>query len=223
MPDLNLELHTVELTPKDFDRAAELLAAAFYDNPSHVYIFTNQNQRLKLLKWGLKANLKLNLAPPKPIGNSFALVEADKPPGIRQIKAMAFWHPPEHSQSDLMHKIKSGWLIAPFKFGSDYRRLMEVMSEIEKIKEKVLGRDRAWYLNNMVVTEELRGTGIGTKVLKHQLETVVEPSGFPAILMTQKKANVRFYQRLGFKVATESIVGSGKYAFTNWCMMRQIA
>ena len=214
------EINTVELTSKDFDRAADLLTEAFYNNPSHVYIFTNSNTRLKLLKWGLKANLKLNLAPPKPIGKSFALVEANKPPGIRHIKAMAFWHPPECSSIGLMNKIKSGWLIAPLKFGENYQRLMEVMSAMNRIKENVLGNRKAWFLNNMVVAKELRGTGIGTKVLKNQLETVVEPSGFPVILMTQREANVRFYRRLGFEVAEESTVGSGN-AFTNWCMVWQ--
>ena len=40
--------------------------------------------------------------------------------------------------------------------------------------------------------------------------------------MTQKAGNVMFYQRLGFEVVTESKVGSGKHAFTNWCMMRHV-
>ena len=221
MKKTDRELNTVELTPKDFDSAADLLVEAFYDNPSHVYIFTNHNNRLKLLKWGLKANLKLNLAPPQPIGNSFALVEANKPPGTRQIKAMAFWHPPECGSLGLMNKIKSGWLIISWKLGKEtYHRLLEVTIAMDKIKENILGSHKAWYLNNMVVAKELRGTGIGTQVLKHQLESVVAPSGFPAILMTQREANVKFYRKLGFEVATESIVGSGKSAFTNWCMIR---
>ena len=74
----------------------------------------------------------------------------------------------------------------------------------------------------MVVAKELRGTGIGTKVLKYQLESVVDPSSFPTILMTQREANVIFYQRLGFEVADDSTIGSGEYRFTNWCMVRSI-
>ena len=215
------EINTVELTSKDFDRAAELLTEAFYNNPSHVYIFRDENTRARLLKWGQEANLKLNLAPPKPIGKSFALVEANKPPGIRQIKAMAFWYPPQRASPGLINKIKSGWLVIPWKLGKEIeRRLLEVTSTMNEIEKKVLDGKQAWFLNNMAVAKELRGTGVGTRVLKNQLETVVEPSGFPAILMTQREANVRFYQRLGFEVAKESTIGSGN-AFTNWCMVWQ--
>ncbi len=221
MKNVNTELNTIRLTPKDFDRAADLLTEAFYNNSAHVYIFANEKTRLKLLKWGLKANLKLNLAPPTPIGKSFALVKADTS-GKRQIEAMAFWHPPRCDSPSLINKITSGWLTIPWKLDREtYQRLTEVTITMDKIKENVLGDRHAWYLNNMVVANELRGKGIGSKVLQHQLETVVEPSGFPAILMTQRAANVVFYQRLGFKVVTESTIGTGEDAFTNWCMIRQ--
>jgi ribosomal protein S18 acetylase RimI-like enzyme len=215
--DTKLEIR--ELTPQDFDAAAILLAEAFYNNPSHQYIFVNESTRLKSLQWGLKANLKLNLAPLS-IGQSFALVESDRSSGIRQIKAMAFWHPPECSSPGLIAKVRSGWLFAPLKVGrATCQRLSEVMTAIEQIKEQVLAQKKAWYLNNMVVDRELRGTGIGTQLLSQQLQSLIIPSGFPAILMTQKEINVRFYQKLGFKIAHQSVIGSGQNAFTNWCLI----
>lgn len=221
MQKANIELQTVQLTPKDFDRAADLLTEAFYHNPAHVYIDPNENTRANLLKWAMIANLILNLAPPKPVGQSFTLVEADKPPGIREVKAMGFWYPPQRASLGLINKIKSGRGLSPLKFGkASYPRLVEVMSAFDEIEKKVSNGKQAWFLNNMAVAKELRGTGVGTKVLKHQLQTVVEPSGFPAILMTQREANVTFYRRLGFGIADKSTVGTGKYAFTNWCMMR---
>ncbi|MEM7760560.1 MAG: hypothetical protein AAF298_20880, partial [Cyanobacteria bacterium P01_A01_bin.40] len=73
MINKNTRLELVKLAPQDFDLAAILLAEAFYQNPSHVYIFPHDLTRLKMLQWGLKANLKLNLAQPAPIGKSFAL------------------------------------------------------------------------------------------------------------------------------------------------------
>lgn len=216
----NLKLETVELVSLDFDLAAVLLAEAFYNNPSHEYIFTDPSTRLKSLQWGLKANLKLNLAPPFPIGQSFALVESDQPPGTRQIKAMAFWHPPAYSSPNLITKVLSGWLLAPLKFGrATCQRLSEVMTATERIKEEVLAQKKAWYLNNMVVDREIRGTGIGTQLLAQQLRSRVIPSGFPAILMTQKEMNVRFYQKLGFRIFHKSLIGKGQNAFINWCLL----
>jgi ribosomal protein S18 acetylase RimI-like enzyme len=216
----NLKLETVELAPPDFDLAAVLLADAFYDNPAHEYIFVDASTRLKSLKWGLKANLKLNLASSASIGQSFALVESDQPAGIRQIKAMAFWHPPESNPSSLIAKVQSGWILAPLKFGiATSKRLSEVVMAMEQIKEQVLGQNKAWYLNNMAVDKELRGTGIGTQLLAQQLRSRVIPSGFPAVLMTQKEINVEFYQKLGFKIVHQSVIGTGQNAFINWCLL----
>lgn len=216
----NNQLNTVQLTPKDFDCASILLAKAFYDNPSHVYIFPDQSSRLKALQWGLKTYLHLNLNYPSPVGESFALVEANKQPGIRQVKAMAFWHPPNSASISLLAKITTGWFTLPFRFGwRTWQRLLEVMEAMEYEKQKAIAQNQAWYLNNMVVAKELRGTGIGTKLLNEQLQSVVIPSGFPAILMTQKEENIRFYQRLGFEIASESIIGKGENSFTNWCLI----
>ena len=212
------EINTVELKPPDFDRAADLLVEAFYDNPAHVYIFmSDESNRLKAISWASRINLNLQGS----VGSSFALVESDKPPGKRQIKQMAFWHPPNSNSINLMSMVREGLLTMPFRFGwRIFQRVIDVTEEFDAIKDRITNRQPVWYLNNMVVAKELRGTGVGTRVLKRQLESVVDPSGFPAILMTQKAGNVMFYQRLGFEVATESKVGSGEHAFTNWCMMR---
>ena len=214
------EINTVELKPSDFDRAADLLTEAFFDNPSHTYILQDIDSRAKLLKWALKANLKLNLTPPKNIGQSFALVE-DKPPGKRQIEAMGFWYPPQRASLSWINKLKSGWFMIPWKLGKqNYQRLTEVVKAMNQIEANVLNGKQAWFLNNMAIAKKLRGAGVGTRVLGHQLESVVEPSGYDAMLMTQREINVKFYQRLGFEIADKSLIGTGNNAFTNWCMMR---
>lgn len=67
----------------------------------------------------------------------------------------------------------------------------------------------------MVVAKELREKGIGSEILRQQLQSQVALSGFSAMLMTQKAENVKFYQRLGFEIASESKIGADKNAFTN--------
>lgn len=231
----NIKLETVKLTSHDFDLAADLLAASFFDNPSHIYIFPDRNNRLKAIQWTLKCNLNLNYqqyienslhsqdtVEANIFHHSFALVEENQPPGTRQIKAMAFWNPPESDSVSWLSMIKEGLLTMPFRCGwGSFQRMFTVLEDIANAKKQVLNDTPAWYLNNMVVASELRGTGIGTQMLKDQLQTVVDPSGYAAILMTQKEANVRFYQRLGFEVESKLVLGKGKNAFTNWCLLRQ--
>lgn len=221
MASENPRLDIVELSPQDFDRAADLLAAAFYDNPLHVYIFSDPSVRFKAIRWLLRGNLNLNLDSKRCIGQSFALVEPNTPPGLRQIKAMAFWNPPQSDSVSFLSMVKGGLLSMPFRFGwESFQRLFEVLNEISDAKKEALDSTPAWYLNNMVVAPELRGKGVGTKILSEQLQQVVDPSGFATVLMTQKETNVRFYQRLGFEVVKQSKIGKGKNAFTNWCMLR---
>ena len=112
----------------------------------------------------------------------------------------------------------------PFKFGRESsERLTEVMGAMDKVKKRMLKENKAWYLNNMAVAQELRGQGVGTKLLQQQLQSIVIPSGLPAILMTQKETNVKFYQKLGFEITDESSIGQGKNAFINWCLIFKTA
>ena len=214
-----MTLKNIELLPEDFDAAANLLAEAFYNNPSHTYIFPDSSSRLKFLQYGLKANLQLNLNSATSISKSFALVEDNQPAEKRDIKAMGFWNYPQASSPNFIDKARSGWLFMPLMFGRNYRRLTETIEQMEKIKKQVLHEKQAWYLNNMAVAQELRGKGIGSKLLRQQLESVVVPSKFPAILMTQKETNVRFYQKLGFEIAKRSTIGKGNNRFINWCLV----
>lgn len=214
------DLTIVELIPADFASASTLLAEAFFDNPSHAYIFPDQLTRFKALQWALKINLDLNLNQPDSNSQSFALVEADKPPETRQIKAMGFWNPPNSRAISLLSKVKTGWLTIPLRYGwSAWQRMSEVMSAMEKIKKTVSGNNPTWYLNNMVVAKDLRGKGWGTKLLSNQIQSVVVPSGLPAILMTQKVENICFYRGLGFEVIDQSIIGKGANAFNSWCLI----
>lgn len=218
MTDLTL----VELTPADFTIASFLLAEAFFDNPSHIYIFPDQSTRFRALQWALKINLDLNLNQPDSNGHSFALVETAKLPGTRQIKAMGFWNPPNPSSEtiSLLSQVRTGWLTIPLRYGwKVWQRLTEVMSSMEKIKKTVTRDNPVWYLNNMVVAKKLRGNSLGTQLLQTQIQSVVAPSGFPAILMTQKVDNVHFYERLGFEIVDQSIIGKGNNAFNNWCLI----
>ena len=72
----------------------------------------------------------------------------------------------------------------------------------------------------MAVAREGRGAGLGGSLLGEQLRLHVDPSGAPAALATQRPENVRFYERLGFRVVSESRIGAKGPPFINWMMLR---
>ena len=198
------------LTPDLFPSAAELLAEAFFDNPAHRYFCPDDSRRLAQLVWLLGGNLHLQ----PDLSASFCLVDGDV------VQAMGFWTRSTTPPVGTWRKLRSGILEVPFRLGwTGMRRVFEVTAAVERQLERVMRHRPYWYLNNMVVRAELRGTGVGSRLLKEQLAIVAkaEPS-FAIVLATQRPENVTFYRRLGFESVLDEGVGSGPRAFRTWLM-----
>ena len=201
-----------QITPELLGSAGALLAEAFFTNPAHTYICPDPSRRRDQLEWLLGGNLRL-----QDLRASFCLTDG------AVVDAMGFWTTSTAPQIGTLRKIRAGLLAAPRRLGwAGVRRLFEVTGEIDRHLAQALGGDRPyWYLNNMVVREHLRGTGIGTRLLRRQLALVAETEPSYAIaLSTQRPENVTFYQRLGFHVELDRTIGSGAGAFRNWVMVQ---
>ncbi len=194
--------------------AAQLLADAFFDNPAHVYIYPDDKTRRRNLEWLMRVNLNAQFD----VGASFGKRAADG-----SIAAMGFWHPPGAPTANLTKLTQYGFLTMPFLHGlSAFRRMLHVVDQIESRRLAALEGAESWYLNNMVVAPAARGKGLGSEVLRAQLQTRVDGSGAAATLTTQKAENVNFYKGLGFAVIddrrVEDDMGEG---FDNWIMLYQ--
>jgi GNAT superfamily N-acetyltransferase len=200
------------IEPALIPSAAELLAEAFFTNPAHVYFCPDPDTRRARLEWLLGGNLRIQ----PDLAGSFCRAEADR------VDAMGFWTRPDRPTARWLAKLRAGILAAPFHLGLEgLRRLGEVTRAIDDQRDRTLGNTRHWYLNNMVVRQELRGTGIGTRILGEQLERLAgEDPGAAAALSTQRDKNVVFYARLGFEVVLDEPIGRGDSAFRNWIMLR---
>lgn len=64
-----------------------------------------------------------------------------------------------------------------------------------------------WQLKTLGVSPRAQGRGAGGALIRHGLQTLVEPSGLPCVLDTAKPANVAYYERFGFEVVTEARIG----------------
>ncbi|MEV5333635.1 GNAT family N-acetyltransferase [Streptomyces werraensis] len=74
-----------------------------------------------------------------------------------------------------------------------------------------------WFLETVATAPEAQGKGLGSAVLIPGIQEA-ERAGYPAFLETSSEANVRFYERLGFKVTADvQLPHNGP---RTWCMRR---
>jgi ribosomal protein S18 acetylase RimI-like enzyme len=199
-----------ELTPDLHGQAADLLTEAFHTNPAHVWICPDEATRAQRLRWFLGRNVELQAR----VGEGFCVVDE------RGLGAMGFWHAPGTKEPGLGMMLRHGLWLAPLRIGiASVLRMMDMVEHVEARRREVLAGRDAWYLHNMVVRADLRGTGIGSALLGGELRRVFSQRPCPAILNTQRPENVVFYRRLGFEVAVEERIGTEADGFTNWMML----
>lgn len=207
-------LNYKEITPELQPSAAQLIAAAYYDNPAHIYMCPDDTTRLQQMEWLLGLNLKLQL---QYGAESFCYPEN----GV--VKAMGYWTKPNEIKVGTGAKIKGGLLKVPFKMGwNGFKRVMEASAGVDDHLQRTIGSKQPFlYLNNMVMEESRRGKGWGSRILKRQFEVIAAntPNAVLA-LNTQRYWTVKFYERLGFEVLLEEKIGTGSLAFTNWTMRK---
>jgi len=198
------------LTPALLPSAAELLAEAFFTNPAHTYICPDPTRRRAQLEWLLGGNLRLQ----PDLRASFCLHDGPA------VNAMGFWTRSDLPTAGLLAQLRAGLLAAPLRLGpGGVRRMFEVTGAIARHLRASLADTPYWYLNNMVVRKELRGSGVGSRLLAEQLPVVAEAEpDFAVALSTQRPENVTFYRRLGFGVVWHEPIGRGPDAFLSWIM-----
>lgn len=203
-----------EISPALQASARKLIAAAYYDNPAHIYMCPNDDKRIAQMEWLLGLNLKLQL---KLGAESFCIPENG------EVKAMGFWTRPNEVIVGTKEKIKAGLLKVPFKMGlGGFRRVMEASAAIEEHLNRTIGSTQPYrYLNNMVMEESLRGKGWGSRILQKQFELIQAKTPNAVLaLNTQRYWTVKFYERLGFEVVLEEKIGTGPLAFISWTMKK---
>ncbi|WP_431782619.1 GNAT family N-acetyltransferase [Streptomyces chumphonensis] len=78
-------------------------------------------------------------------------------------------------------------------------------------------QEPAWFLNAVAVAPEAQGEGLGGAVLAPGLAEAGN-AGLPVFLETSSERNVRFYERLGFRVTAAVTLPDG--GPRTWCMRK---
>jgi GNAT superfamily N-acetyltransferase len=136
---------------------------------------------------------------------------------------------PSHAAKLSMWDLVVGgmWQV-PFRFGwATLQRLMALLNAMEgavgKVKQPGGETDHEFVmLQRMVVLPQCQGKGVGNRALRAIL-SLNEENGSNVHLDTQEERNVRFYERLGWRVTGDHDLfeDDDEYKFHSWQMVHQ--
>ena len=129
------------------------------------------------------------------------------------ISGAALWMPPGKWEPPLLQQFSMIGVIVR-SFG--WRNLMLKFSERQKI-DRCHPHQPHYYLSGLGVSQELRGQGIGSALIKPMLDRS-DQEGLGCYLETSLERNLNFYQRHGFAVTQQLSIGPDKFPI--WTMWR---
>jgi ribosomal protein S18 acetylase RimI-like enzyme len=194
----------VSLQRGSIDRAAITLERAFSPDPLFTWVFPDPVTRPAALERFIRVPLEYGLR----YGRVTTSHEA---------KAACVWLPPGPGMT-MPRMIRSGMLGVPFRTGfGPFLKFMaanEIMDKIHKARVP----EPHWYLLIVGVDPELQGQGAGSAIVREGL-ALADRESKPCYLETSERRNLAFYERLGFVVLEEAVLG--KDGPKAWAMRRE--
>ena len=129
------------------------------------------------------------------------------------VSGAALWMPPGKWE---LTPIKQFSMIGVIVRSFGWRSLMLKYGERQKI-DKCHPRKPHYYLAGLGVSQELRGQGVGSALIKPILDRS-DREGIGCYLETSLERNLNFYQRHGFTVTQQLGIGPDKFPL--WLMWR---
>ncbi|MDJ0635981.1 MAG: GNAT family N-acetyltransferase [Xenococcaceae cyanobacterium MO_188.B29] len=196
----------VLLNPSEIDRASEILAKAFDEDPMFRYITPEAEQaRVNALRWYCKIGLS-NCQ----LYNHIYTTAGD-------LKGVAAWIPPGKSEINIWQVLPMLFAL-PWKFG--WHRLGQCLSlSFTLIKQESHEMNEPhWTLNLLGVAPTYQGQGIGSLLLQPVFEQA-DREGMPCYVATFTEQAVRFYQKHGFVILWQGELSGGSPCI--WTMKRE--
>lgn len=199
-------MNIVKLEPKEKRKAAEVVAAAFFNYPMLIHYFPDVKRRKRWLPWYMEKTLNCALH----YGEVF--VSSD-------LSGVMFILPPGHTRLTDGEYIQNGFLFTPFVVGfRHYFKNNECENFVADTHERLLNGRSHYYLWGLVADPKTQRTGVGSALLKI-LTDKADAEQLPVYLETHDRNNVAYYERFGFKlIHTDTIP---KHGLDIWCMLRE--
>lgn len=175
----------------DTQRLAAALARAFYDDPPTCWVLRDDSRRLSQLERSFALSLrKIFLA-------------QDECYTTDGIGAGAIWASPGKWHLGLLRQLRLTPALALIN-GRAVARLLQAVNAAESNHPKELH----YYLAFLGVEPKLQGKGIGSALLRQVLDRC-DRERLPAYLEASTPRNRALYERNGFKVIEEFLLGTG--------------
>lgn len=193
------------LTLADADRAAQVIAQAFVDDPLCVYMLPFARTRVRTLEKFFRAYGGITIKAQRAFG-------AGEP-----LQAAAFWEFPD--QASISVSVKSLTKFLPLLFTYypiGYFRAKAVMQKQGDLRKKHAAEPH-FYLDNIGVAPSARGQGLSSRLIRPFLE-MADAQQVIAYTDTVTRSNVGLYEHFGFHCVEECpIPGTG---LTVWALRR---
>lgn len=182
------------LRKQDLPRAREVLKDAFRHDPVWNHLFAGKDGREARLSAFFETPLRHCLR----YGQAAATSE--------QLEGLAAWVPGHHAAMTPWRILRSGAAGCAMRIGMDVMRKMgPAFTPIERDRRQHMRGKAFTYLQIIGVASEHQGRGFGGRLLR-AIIAESEQAGRPLYLETETEANVRLYERFGFRVVKKLIL-----------------
>ena len=194
----------LHLSPLRRGRAAEVLALAFHQDPIACYVFPEEAQRRRVLRWMFHCHLRYGLR----YGEVYT---------TDSVGGVAIWLSPGQTTQTLWRLLRTGALPAPLRFGWRALRRSMAFMDLATTWHRQYAPEAHWYLFYLGVIPTQQGRGIGSALLQPVLARA-DAHQLACYLETGVARNVGFYARHGFHVVAEGALPRGGPRL--WAMVR---
>ncbi len=194
----------VRLDRSRLQRAGEVLARAFHDDPFYATLLPGEEDRPKRLAWFMERMLCYGLH----YGHVYT---------TPAVEGVACWFPPGHTHPSAGDILRSGLFALPLRIGfGAYRRLTAFTTYTDPIRHRCVPEPH-WYLLLLGVDHPYQGQGLGGRLIQPILKRA-DSEKVACYLETEKEGNLPFYARHGFNLAEAG--QEPRYGVRMWGLLR---
>lgn len=197
----------LRLDESHLERASQVFTRAFHNDALQSYVFPDEDERRRLSPAHFNPLVRLGLM----AGEVWASDE--------NLSGLCIAVPPGKKIQE-EELVQSGFFELPQAIGQvAFDRFAAFLQHVEPFHLEDVKGDH-WYIFILGVDAQHQGKGLGAKLLAPVFADADE-KGLPCYLETAQASNVRFYEKVGFKVRRSGTEPKSGLAF--WTFLREPA